>query len=126
MSKNIIECTGSPAAIGPYSQAVQCNGMLFVSGQVPIDVSTGKLVEGGIREQTAQVLRNIGAILREAGYDYPDVVKTTCLLSDMELFKEMNEIYSGFFPQAPPARCTFAVRQLPLQALVEIEVIAVR
>ena len=123
--KRIIKTTKAPAAIGPYSQAVESNGTLYISGQVPLDPVTMKLVEGGIVEQTTQVLKNIGAILKEAGYDYSDVVKSTCLLSDMANFKAMNEIYSLYFPENPPARAAFAVKELPLGALIEIETVAV-
>ena len=124
--KKIIITGKAPAAIGPYSQAVEVNGTLYISGQVPLNPVTMKLVEGGISEQTTQVLENIGAILKEAGYDYSDVVKSTCLLSDMADFKAMNEVYGRYYPENPPARAAFAVKDLPLGALIEIETIAVR
>jgi len=124
--KQIIETKEAPGAVGPYSQAVEANGLLFISGQVPLDPQTGKVVEGGIREQTARVMENIGAILKAAGYDYGDVVKSTCLLADMSDFKAMNEVYATYYPSAQPARAAFAVRELPLGVMVEIETIAAR
>ncbi|PZX20439.1 2-iminobutanoate/2-iminopropanoate deaminase [Breznakibacter xylanolyticus] len=124
--KNIISTPQAPAAIGPYSQAVEVNGMLFVSGQIPIDPSTGKIFEGGITEQTTQVMKNIGAILTAAGYSFTNVVKSTCLLSDMANFKGMNEVYAQYYPENAPARAAFAVKELPLGVLVEIEAIAVK
>ncbi len=124
--KKVIHTPQAPAAIGPYSQATAFNGMLFISGQVPIDPSTGKVVTGGIAEQTEQVMKNIGAILKEAGYTYENVVKSTCLLSDMTNFAEMNKVYAKYYPEDPPARAAFAVRELPLGVLVEIETIAAR
>jgi 2-iminobutanoate/2-iminopropanoate deaminase len=124
--KKIIITSKAPAAIGPYSQAVEANGTLYVSGQIPLDPATGKLVEGGIKEQTVQVFKNIEAILNEAGYSFRDVVKSTCLLSDMSDFKAMNEVYSVYYPENKPARATFAVKGLPMSALIEIETIAVK
>ncbi len=124
--KKIIFTKDAPAAIGPYSQAVEINGTLYVSGQVPVNPSTGKVVEGGIKEQTEQVMKNIEAILKEAGYSFSDVVKSTCLLSDMSNFKEMNEVYGSRYAENPPARAAFAVKELPLGVLVEIESIAVK
>jgi len=124
--KRIINTSKAPAAIGPYSQAVEVNGTLYISGQVPIDPATGKVVEGGIKEQTEQVMKNIEAILKAAGYSFADVVKSTCLLSDMSNFAAMNEIYGARYPENPPARAAFAVKELPLSVLVEIETIAVK
>lgn len=124
--KRIIQTSNAPAAIGPYSQAVEINGTLYVSGQIPLDPATMKVVEGGIQEQTQQVLKNIGAILNEAGYDYKDVVKSTCLLSNMADFKAMNEVYGMYYSGDAPARAAFAVKDLPLGVLVEIETIAVK
>jgi len=126
MEKKIICTEKAPKAVGPYSQAVEANGFLFISGQIPIDPSTGKVVEGGIKEQTEQVLINIGAILKEAGLDYKNVVKTTCLLSDMDNFAAMNEIYARYFTSEMPARAAYGVVRLPLGVMVEIECIAVR
>ncbi|MFO7614270.1 MAG: RidA family protein [Bacteroidales bacterium] len=124
--KRIIQTESAPKAVGPYSQAVEANGMLFISGQIPIDPATGKIVEGGIREQTEQVMKNIGVILQVAGYNYKDVVKSTCLLNDMDNFAAMNEIYSRYYPEDSPARAAFGVVRLPLGVLVEIETIAVK
>jgi len=124
--KRIIQTNNAPAAIGPYSQAIEAGETLYVSGQIPLDPVTMKVVEGGIQEQTIQVLKNIGAILKEAGYEYKDVVKSTCLLSDMANFKAMNEIYATYFSAVSPARATFAVKELPLGVLIEIETIAVK
>jgi len=124
--KKIISTDKAPKAIGPYSQAVEANGTLYISGQVPINPATGKLAEGGIKEQTEQVMKNVGAILEAAGLSYVNVVKTTCLLSDMNNFAAMNEVYSQYYTSEMPARAAFGVVKLPLGALVEIETIAVR
>jgi 2-iminobutanoate/2-iminopropanoate deaminase len=124
--KKIINTDRAPKAIGPYSQAVEANGILFISGQVPINPATGKLVEGGIKEQTEQVMRNIGAILESAGLNYSHVVKSTCLLNDMDNFAAMNDVYSRFYITEMPARAAYGVVKLPLGALIEIETIAVR
>ena len=124
--KKIINTKNAPAAIGPYSQAIEINGTLYISGQVPINPETGLVVEGDITAQTKQVMKNIGAILAEAGYAFSDVVKSTCLLSDMANFKAMNEVYGECYSQNPPARAAFAVKELPLGVLVEIETIAVK
>jgi len=124
--KRIIHTKNAPAAVGPYSQAVEIKGTLYISGQVPIDPSTGEIVGDNVSEQTEQVLRNIGAILEEAGYSYRDVVKSTCFLTDMANFTEMNEVYAGFYTNEQPARAAFAVKGLPLGAMIEIETIAVK
>ena len=124
--KNIIETDRAPKAIGPYSQAVEINGILYVSGQIPLDPLTGKLVEGGIKEQTEQVFRNIGAILEAAGYSFADVVKSTCLMGDLSDFQAMNEVYGRYYTINQPARATFSVKGLPMGALIEIETIATR
>jgi len=124
--KRIINTDRAPKAIGPYSQAVEINGILFVSGQIPLDPATGKMVEGGISEQSDRVMKNIDAILKDAGYSFGDVVKSTCLLSDMDNFAAMNSVYGKYYPVDPPARAAFAVAKLPLGALVEIETIAVK
>lgn len=124
--KRIIATGKAPAAIGPYSQAVEVNGTLYISGQVPLIAETMKIVEGGITEQTQQVMKNIEAILSEAGYSFADVVKSTCLLSDMANFKAMNEVYGECYQVNPPARAAFAVKELPLGVMVEIETIAVK
>lgn len=124
--KKIISTNNAPAAIGPYSQAIEVNGTLYASGQIPIDPATGDLVDGGIKEQTEQVFKNIKAILAEAGLTTSNIVKTTVLLSDIANFAAMNEVYATQFEGTFPARSAFAVRDLPKAALVEIEVIAVR
>ncbi len=124
--KTIISTTQAPSAVGPYSQAVEANGFLFISGQIPINPETGLIVEGGIVEQTEQVLLNISAILDEAGLSLNDVVKCTCLLEDMDNFKAMNEVYSRFFTTQQPARAAYGVVKLPLGAMIEIEAIAVQ
>ncbi len=124
--KKIISTDKAPKAIGPYSQAVEVNGTLYISGQVPLVPETMKMPEGGIKEQTQQVMKNIGAILEAAGYKYTDVVKSTCLLSDMANFAAMNEVYASYYTENQPARAAFAVKELPLKALIEIESIAVK
>ena len=124
--KKVIATPHAPAAIGPYSQAIEVNGMIFISGQVPVDPSTGKLVDGGVKEQTAQCFKNIKAILKEAGLDTNNVVKTTVFLGDMSYFTDMNEVYASNFEGSFPARSTIAVKGLPLNSMVEIEVIAAR
>lgn len=124
--KKVIFTDQAPAAIGPYSQAIEINGQLFISGQVPVNPATGKVVEGGIKEQTEQVMKNIEAILKEAGYSFSDVVKSTCLLSDMSHFAAMNEVYGSYYKETPPARAAFAVKALPLGVMVEIETIAIK
>lgn len=124
--KKIINSAKAPKAIGPYSQAIEVNGTLYISGQIPVDVSTGKFVPGGIVEQTHQVMKNIGYILEEAGYTYKDVVKSTCLLSDIANFVEMNKVYGEYYKEDCPARAAFAVKDLPMGAMVEIETIAVK
>jgi 2-iminobutanoate/2-iminopropanoate deaminase len=124
--QRIIKTSNAPAAIGPYSQAVEINGILYISGQIAIDPKTGKLVEGDITAQTNQVLKNIDAILHEAGYSFIQVVKSTCMLSDIVNFKAMNEVYGQYYFENQPARAAFAVKELPLGALIEIETIAVK
>lgn len=123
--KKIIFTEKAPKAIGPYSQAVEINGTLYISGQIPINPETGKMPEG-IKEQTEQVMKNISAILSEAGYNFSNVVKSTCLLSDMDNFQAMNEVYGKYYKENPPARAAYGVVKLPLNALVEIETIAVK
>lgn len=125
MKKRIISTAKAPAAVGPYSQGVEFAGVLYVSGQLGIDPQTGKLVEGGVREQTLQALKNIGAILEAAGYTYKDVVKSTCLLKNIADFKSMNEVYAGIYTSDCPARISYAVQDLPMGALVEIDATAV-
>ena len=123
--KEAIATKNAPAAIGHYSQAIRTDGLIFCSGQLPIDPATGKMPED-IKEQTRQSLANVKAILAEEGLDINNVVKTTVLLADMSLFAEMNEVYGETFSQPYPARSAFAVKALPMGALVEIEVIASR
>ncbi|MBR4644282.1 MAG: RidA family protein [Bacteroidaceae bacterium] len=121
-----ISTTKAPAAIGPYSQAIEANGFVYASGQLPINPATGQFPEGGIKEQTRQSLTNAQNILKEAGIDLSHVVKTTVFLSDIANFAPMNEIYAEFFTAPFPARSAVAVKDLPKGALVEIEVIAVK
>lgn len=116
----------APAAIGPYSQAIRVGDLLFVSGQVPVDPATKQFVPGDAAVQAEQALRNLMAIVREAGFTPDDVVKTTCLLADMADFPRFNEVYSGFFGNEPPARETYQVAALPLGARVEISAICAR
>ena len=116
----------APAAIGPYSQAIEVAGLVYTSGQIPIDPATGKFAVGGIREQTRQSLLNVKAILEEAGLTLSDVVKTIVFMADMNDFADMNAIYSEFFSEPYPARSAVAVKSLPKGALVEIEVVASR
>ena len=122
--KQVIHTDKAPAAIGPYSQAIQIGQLLFTSGQVPIDPKTGAIVEGGIQEQARQSLNNIKAILNAAGTNMGAVVKTTVFLQDMNDFAAMNEVYAQFFQEPYPARSAVQVGRLPKDALVEIEAIA--
>lgn len=124
--KKIIKTERAPAAIGPYSQAVEVNGTLYISGQLAIDTRTGKIVDGGIKEQTETVLKNIGEILKAGGFSYRDVVKSTVMLDDINNFRDMNEVYGTFYSQDPPARAAYQVAKLPLNAMIEIETIAVK
>lgn len=124
--KKIISTIAAPQAIGPYSQAVEANGFVFLSGMLPIDIDTGSFIPGGIKEQTAQVFKNIKAVLAEAGLKMDNVVKVSVFLDDMSLFDDMNSVYATQFSKDFPARSTFAVKSLPKNALVEVEVIAVR
>lgn len=121
--KRTIASPDAPKAIGPYSQAIEVNGLLFASGQLPLNPATGKLAEG-IEAQTRQSLTNIGAILKEAGYGFNDVVKTTVLLADIADFGAMNAVYAEFFPENKPARVCYQVAALPMGALVEIDAVA--
>ena len=114
----------APAAIGPYSQAIRVGNLVYTSGQIPIDPSTGAFVEGGIKEQTRQSLTNVKAILEEAGLSMGDVVKTTVFMADMNDFADMNAVYAEFFSEPYPARSAVAVKTLPKGAFVEIEVVA--
>ncbi|MCR2029475.1 RidA family protein [Alistipes timonensis] len=123
--KTIIASPHAPKAVGPYSQAVEAGGTLYVSGQLPIDAATGRMAEG-IEAQTRQSLTNLGHILREGGYDYSDVVKTTVLLQSIGDFAAMNAVYAEFFMDRMPARMCYEVAALPMGALVEIDAVAVK
>lgn len=116
----------APAAIGPYSQAIEVNGFVFASGQIPLDPATGNVVEGGIKEQTRQALTNASAIMEAAGISLSNVVKTTVFMADMNDFAAMNEVYSTFFSEPFPARSAVAVKALPKGVLVEVECIAAK
>lgn len=118
-----INTTKAPAAIGPYSQAVIVNGMLYTSGQIPINPKTGQVVEGGIKEQTRQVMKNLQALLEEAGTSFENVFKTTCFLYDIGDFAAFNEVYAEYFTEKPARSCV-AVKDLPKGVLVEVELIA--
>ena len=124
--KKAISTQNAPGAIGPYSQAIEANGFIYLSGQLPINPATGSFPEGGIKEQTRQSLLNAQAILKEAGADLSNVVKTTVLLADIADLGAMNEVYAEFFSAPYPGRSAFAVRDLPKGALVEIEMIAAK
>ena len=123
--KEIISTPKAPAAIGPYSQAVKAGGMLYISGQLPIDPATGAFAAGDAGGQTRQSLENIGAILEDAGCGFGSIVKVTVLLADIGDFAAMNAVYAEYFTEACPARAAFAVKDLPKGALVEIEAVAV-
>ena len=126
MSKRVIASPKAPKAVGPYSQAIEANGTLYVSGQLPINAETGEFPEGGVKEQLYQIFKNIGYILEEAGYSFGDIVKSTVYLTDMGDFAVMNEVYSEFYVEPYPARVAYAVKQLPKGALAEVDVIAVK
>lgn len=122
--RDIIKTESAPAAIGPYSQAVRAGNFVFASGQIPIDPKTGEFVEGGVAEQTEQVMRNLSAVLEAAGSGLDRIIKTTVFLADMNDFAAMNEVYGRFFREDPPARATVQAARLPRDARVEIEAIA--
>ena len=124
--KKTIKTNKAPEAIGPYSQGIEKNGMLFISGQIPLDPATGSMVGEEIGAQAAQVIKNLNAILEAAGYTLADVVKTTCYLSDMNHFLQMNEIYAQYFGESLPARATVEVSRLPKDVLVEIDAVAIK
>lgn len=126
MEKKVIATTKAPSAIGPYSQAIQVGNLVYTSGQIPIDPATGTFVEGGIKAQTRQSLLNVQAILKEAGLTMDNVLKTTVFLADMNDFADMNSVYAEFFAEPYPARSAVAVKTLPKNALVEIEVVAAK
>jgi 2-iminobutanoate/2-iminopropanoate deaminase len=124
VGKERIQTDSAPQAIGPYSQAVKANGFVFASGQIALDPLTMQIVEGGVREQTERVMRNLAAVLEAGGSHLDRVVKTTVYLADMNEFAAMNEVYGSFFGDVPPARATVEVRRLPRDVRVEIDVIA--
>jgi 2-iminobutanoate/2-iminopropanoate deaminase len=124
MSKKIIMSAGAPAAVGPYSQAVEAGGFVFCSGQIPLDPKTGGMVAGGVSAATERVILNLQAVLAEAGAGLKDVVKTTVFLSDINDFAAMNEVYARFFAESLPARATIQAAKLPKGSLVEIEAVA--
>jgi len=122
--KKPIHSDKAPGAVGPYSQAILTGNLVFTSGQIAIDPAVGKLIKGGIQEQTRQVMANLSAVLEAAGTDFTRIVKATVFLDDINKFAEFNEVYSEYFPSNPPARSAFQVAALPLGAMVEIEMIA--
>jgi 2-iminobutanoate/2-iminopropanoate deaminase len=124
--KRIISTTKAPLAIGPYSQAVEKNNILFISGQIPVNPENGQIESTSIKIQTVRVLKSIEAILESAGYTLQDIVKTTCYITDMGNFIEMNEAYAEFFGNNPPARATVEVSRLPKDVLIEIDGIAIK
>ena len=124
--KKVIATTNAPAAIGPYSQAIEYNGMVYASGQIPVNPATGEVESDNIEGQADQSLKNVGAILKEAGLDYSNVIKTTCFLADIADFAKFNEVYGRYFKEEAPARSCVAVKDLPKGVLCEVEVIAGR
>lgn len=124
--KKVISTANAPVAIGPYSQAIETEQFLFTSGQIPIDPATGAVEADTIEGQAEQVMKNIGALLEEAGLDFSHVVKTTCFLADLNDFNAFNEVYAKYFPDAAPARSCFAVAGLPKGAKLEVETICVK
>ncbi|MBP1449909.1 MAG: RidA family protein [Thermoproteus sp.] len=124
--REVVYTKSAPEPIGPYSQAVKVGGLLFVSGQIPVDPRTGEIVKGGIKEQTRQVLENIKAVLEAAGYGLSDVAMAFVFLADMSLFGQFNEVYAEFFKEGPPARVTVQAARLPRDVLVEVAAIAAR
>jgi len=126
MAKKIINTPMAPKAVGPYNQAIEMNGFVFLSGQVPVHPAEGKIIGETFEEQAEQVFKNIGEVLKAAGCHYSDVVKTTVFLTDLLHFKTMNEIYAKYFGEASPARTTIEVSSLPMGALIEVECIAAK
>jgi len=121
-----ISTQNAPAAVGPYSQAIDAGAFIFLAGQIPLDPKTGQLVEGGVDAQTKRVIENIKAVLAEAGSDLTKIVSSTVYLTDMDNFAKMNEVYASYFAEPYPARVTIAVKSLPKNVLVEIAVIAMK
>ena len=126
MDREIVSSSNAPAAIGPYSQAIKVGNMLFCSGQIPLDPRTGTLVEGDIQAQTKQVLENLGAVLKEAGFGYEDAVSVTVFMTDMAHYAKINEIYATYFDRVKPARAAVEVARLPKDVDIEIALIAVK
>jgi len=126
MTRRAVSTSGAPSAVGPYSQAIATDDLVFCSGQVGLDPATGELVEGGLEAQTERTFKNLAAVLDAAGCSMADVVKTTCFLADIADFAAFNAIYARFFPDPPPARSTFQVAALPKGARVEVEAVAAR
>jgi 2-iminobutanoate/2-iminopropanoate deaminase len=126
MEKQIFNTGAAPAPIGPYNQAVQVGNLLFVSGQIPMDAFSGQLITSGIKDETEKVMQNLGAILKEAGMDFSNVVKSSIFLTDMHQFAQVNEVYARYFPQNAPARECVQVAALPKFVNVEISVIAAK
>ena len=126
MTRRAVSTSAAPSAVGPYSQAIATEDLVFCSGQVGLDPATGELIEGGLEAQTERTLKNLAAVLDAAGCSVGDVVKTTCFLADIADFAAFNAIYARFFPDPPPARSTFQVAALPKGARVEVEAVAVR
>jgi len=126
MKRRIIATANAPSAIGPYSQAVRAGNTVYLSGQIPLDAVTGRIIGEDITEQTHQIMKNIGEILKAAGYKFKDVVKVTCLLADINDFQKMNDVYAEYFSENSPARSTYEVSNLPRGAKAEIETIAVK
>jgi len=124
MDRTVVSTEDAPAAVGPYSQAIHTGTLVFTAGQIPLDPKTGKLVEGGIEDQTRRALDNVGAVLRAAGSGFHRVVKVTVFMVDLGKFQAMNGVYAQYFPADPPARSAFQVSALPLGAQIEIEAVA--
>ncbi|CRF34165.1 endoribonuclease L-PSP [Brachyspira suanatina] len=125
MDKKIIKTHKAPQAIGPYSQAVKSGNFIFASGQIPLDPVSGEMAENDIKKQTERVMENIKGLLESENLTMANIIKTTCFLTDMSNFAAFNEVYANYFPENPPARSTVAIKALPKDALVEVEIIAV-
>ncbi len=126
MDKNAVISPKAPRPVGPYSQAIEAGELIFLSGQLGLDPKTGQMVPGGVKEQAAQALENLGGVLQVMGLDLSAVVKMTVFLTDMKHFPELNQVYAGYFKEVPPARSCVAVKELPLGGLVEMEALAVK